>query len=166
MLAFGTDNEEITAECPGAPFLVSMTDHPDNELSIIISLAAKGDEDEALNLTRYPQETADKLKDLLRDSYPICEDPERIYQIHFRDYVIYQCRNESYTYGDSSEIRIGKYLTVYEKSKFLDYYESVLFDFDDHDTKSKRKHYCIDTVNHVIDIISNSPPTISKIHFD
>lgn len=94
MLAFGTDNEEITSECPGAPFLVSMTDNPDNELSIIISLAAKGEEDEDFDLTGFPQDTAGKLKDLLLDSYPVYEDPERIYHIHFQDYVIYQCRNE------------------------------------------------------------------------
>lgn len=166
MLAFGTDNEEVTAKCPGAPFLLSMTDHPDNELSVIIALPRKGEEGADLDMTLYPPEIADGVKDILLKSYPVYEDPEQVYEIYFKDYIIYQCRNESYTCGDSSEIRTGKYLTIYEKSKLLDYYESVLFDFDDDETKSNRKHYCIGTVNHVIDVISNDPPTISKVNPD
>ena len=56
MLAFGTDNEKITANSPNAPFLLSMTDNSDNELSIIIDLAKKGEKGEDLDLTLYPSE--------------------------------------------------------------------------------------------------------------
>ncbi len=166
MLAFGTDNNEISANSPNAPFLLSMTDNSDNELSIIIALAKKGEKGADLDLTGYPPEIADKAKDMLLESYPVYEDTEQIYEIRFNDYVIYQCRNESYTYWDDSEVRKGKYLIIFEKSNLLDYYESVLFDWDDADTKSKRKHYGIYTENHIIDVISNTAPTITKVNPD
>ena len=103
---------------------------------------------------------------MLLDSYPVYEDTEQIYEISFKDYVIYQCRNESYTCWDDSEVRKGRYLIIFEKSKLLDYYESVLFDWDSDETKEKRKHYGIYTEFHIIDVISNTPPTISKINTD
>ena len=166
MLEFGTDNEEITTNSPNAPFLLSMTDNSDNELSIIIDLAKKGEKGEDLDLTLYPSENVDRVKDMLIESYPVYEDHEQVYKIHFKDYVIYQCRNESYTCWDDSEVRKGKYLIIFEKSNLLDYYESVLFDWDDDDTKSKRKHYGIYTENHIIDVISNTSPIITKINSD
>ena len=166
MLEFGTNNDEITAKSPNAPFLLSMKDDPDNELSIIIALPQEGAKGEGLDLTCYPSEIADKVKDMLYESYPVYEDTERIYEIRFKDYVIYQCRNESYTCWDASEIRKGKYLIIFEKSNLLDYYENVLFDFDSDEIKEKRKHYGIYTENHIIDVISNTPPIISKINSD
>lgn len=166
MLAFGTDNNEITANSSNAPFLLSMTDNSDNELSIIIALAKIGEKGEDLDLTGYPSEIANKVKNMLLESYPVYEDTEQIYEIRFTDYVIYQCRNESYTCWDDSEVRKGKYLIIFEKSKLLDYYKSVLFDWDNDDTKSQRKHYGIYTENHIIDVISNTSPTITKINSD
>lgn len=166
MLAFGTNNDEITASSPTAPFLLSMTDNPDNELSIIIAFAKQGEKGADLDLTGFPPEIANKAKDLLLESYPVYEDPEQIYEIRFKDYVIYQCRNESYTCWDDSEVRKGRYLIIFEKSNLLDYYQSVLFDWDNDDTKSKRKHYGIYTENHIIDVISNTSPTITKINSD
>lgn len=166
MLAFGTNNDEITASSPTAPFLLSMTDNPDNELSIIIAFAKQGEKGEGLDLTGFPPEIANKAKDLLLESYPVYEDPEQIYEIRFKDYVIYQCRNESYTCWDDSEVRKGRYLIIFEKSNLLDYYKRVLFDWDNDDTKSKRKHYGIYTENHIIDVISNTSPTITKINSD
>ena len=78
--------------------------------------------------------------------------------------IMYQCRNESYTIWDDEEVRIGKYLCIYEKSKLLDFYGSVVpFDWNDAETKAKRKHYGIFTQNHIIDIIANEPPVISKV---
>ena len=88
---------------------------------------------------------------------------EQVYEIVFEDYVIYQNRNESYTVWDDYEIRRGHYLVIFEKSRLLDYYENVLFDFDDEETKrDKRKHYGIYTENHILDVISNSEPKIRK----
>lgn len=55
----------------------------------------------------------------------------------------------------------------FEKSRLLDYYEDVLFDFDDREIKrNKRKHYDIHTENHILDVISNSEPSIWKIQIE
>ena len=163
MLEFGTNNDEITANCPNAPFLLSMTDNPDNELSIIIALPQRGENGQDLDISIYPQDNINSVKDILLESYPVYEDAERVYEIKFDGYIIYQCRNESYTCWDNSEIRRGRYLVIFEKSQLLDYYENVIFDIDFDDRKAKRNHYGIYTENHIIDVISNHPPVISKV---
>lgn len=167
MIAFGTDNEEISQGLSyNAPFLLSMTDNSENELSIIIAFAKIGEKGADLDPASYPAGISDKAKDMLLESSPIYEDGDQVYEIRFKDYVIYQCRNESYTAYDHSEVRKGSYLILFEKSHLLDYYEDVLFDWDDAETKAKRKHYGIYTEFHIIDVISNSAPTITKISPD
>ena len=90
-------------------------------------------------------------------------DGDNIYEIVFERYIIYQCRNESYTAFDNTEIRSGKYLVTFERSRLLDFYENVIFDFDSIDTKTKRKHYGIISANHIIDVIANEPPIIRRL---
>ena len=94
------------------------------------------------------------------------DDSEKVYEIRFDDYIIYQCRRENYTCYDDYDIRSGSYLILFERSKFLDYNQSVLFDWDDAETKAKRKHYGIYTEWNLIDVISNSPPTITRLDPD
>jgi len=98
------------------------------------------------------------------DSCPVYKDMNQIYEIVFDDYIIYQNRNESYTCWDDYEIRKGNYLIIFERSRLLDFYEVLLFDFDDDEVKmNKRRHYGIYTENHILDVISNSKPRIQKI---
>ena len=132
----------------------------DEKLSIIGLLTDRLMEE----FRNYSKEQA--VQKILFDSYPVYEDMERVYEIKFESYIIYQCRNESYTYWQKDEVRKGKYLIIFEKSRFLDYYESVIFDFDSDDWKSNRKHYGIYTENHIIDVIANKPPIITKMNSD
>ena len=158
MLEFGTTNEEVNQYCKLAPFVISINDDTDNQLSIDIALPAPTSEK-----TNYANPTLNKI---LANAVPIAPNLGAIYRITFESYIIYQCRNESYTCYDNTEIGKGKYLIVFEKSKLLDYYESVLFDFDTESTKSQRKHYGIYTENHIIDVIANEPPTITRLNSD
>ena len=89
MLAFGTDNEEIS-RLQTSPFLLSMTDLPDNELSIIIALPSVGEEGEDLDLSAYPQQNIEAVKPMLLKSCPVYEDEDNIYEIRFSDYVSVQ----------------------------------------------------------------------------
>ena len=139
------------------PFVLKISDSSDNELRIILATAKTGDK-KSLS-TGSP-----KLDDIFVNSELIEPDKQNVYEIVFSDYSIYQCRNESYTAFDDTEIRSGKYLVTFEKSRLLDFYENVIFDFDSIDTKTKRKHYGIISANHIIDVIANEPPIIRKIN--
>lgn len=162
MLEFGTENKEITVNSPSAPFILSINDNADNQLKILIALSKKG-EKENLDLKEYPNDGGNKLQKILMHSSPVYEDMDNVYQILFERYIIYQCRNESYTSYDEGEIRKGNFLIIFERSRLLDYYKDVIFDFDREKTKSTRKHYGIYTENHIIDVISNIPPIITKV---
>lgn len=159
MLKFGTENTEIVEKSLNAPFVLSINDSCDNELKIVIALSKKG-------IIGEGSENADdpKLRDILACSCPIYAGEDRVYEIKFNSYIIYQCRNESYTTFDSYNISKGKYLVIYEKSRLLDYYKNVIFDFDS--GTADRRHYGICTENHIIDVISNEPPSIKKISCD
>ena len=158
MLEFGTINEEVNQYSKLAPFVISINDDTDNQLSIDIALPTPTSEK-----TNYDNPTINKI---LASAVQIAPNLRALYRIKFESYIIYQCRNESYTCDDNTEIGKGKYLIVFEKSKLLDYYESVLFDFDTDSTKAQRKHYGIYTENHIIDVIANEPPTIRMLNSD
>lgn len=166
MLEFGTENGEINADSSCAPFILSVNDNADNELNIVIALPKRGEMGEGVSLKGYPDNDGHKLQEMLIHSYPVYKDMDNVYQISFERYIIYQCRNESYTSYDDSEIRKGKFLIIFDRSRLLDYYKDVIFDFDNEQTKRARKHYGIYTENHIIDVISNIPPTISKIQLN
>lgn len=161
MLEFGTENEEITANSPNAPFVLSIDDNEDNRLRIVIALPKMGEPGEGIEESDYRNN--EKLKEMLMSSCPVYEDMDNVYQILFERYIIYQCRNESYTTYDPREVGKGNFLIIFESSPLLDYYKDVIFDFDHHLTKDVRKHYGIYAENHIIDVISNEPPIITKI---
>ena len=164
MLEFGSENKEITEKCSNAPFILSISDNSDNELIIVIALPKKGEKPDDLDIGINNDNP--ELSKILLNSYQIYEDTNRLYEIRFESYIIYQCRNESYTYWQEDGVRKGNYLIIFEKSNFLDYYEKVIFDFDSDDLKINRKHYGIYTENHIIDVISNKPPIITKLNSD
>lgn len=162
MIEFGGENKEINEKCKSAPFLLSLEDTPDYVLRIVIAFPMEGEE--GADLDNFPEPYKSRVEDMLIHARPVYGDMAQVYEIVFDDYVIYQSRNESYTVWDDYEIRRGNYLIIFEKSRLLDYYENVLFDFDDEETKrEKRKHYGIYTENHILDVISNSEPRIQKI---
>lgn len=151
-----TDIERIE-HSENAPFVLSVTDTRDNELRIILSLAKTGQ-------MGISNDDNTKLNEILENAVPVQTDEDNLYEILFEKYIIYQCRNESYTAFDDTEIRNGKYLLTFKKSRLLDYYENVIFDFDSIEIKTKRKHYGIISANHIIDVIANEPPIIRKIN--
>lgn len=165
MIEFGVENKEINEKCKTVPFMLSLEDTPDNVLRIVIAFPME--DEEGADLDNFPEPYKSRVEDILIHAKPVYEDMEQVYEIIFDDYIIYQNRNESYTSWDDYEVRKGKYLIIFEKSRLLDYYEDVLFDFDDEETKrNKRKHYGIYTENHILDVISNSEPSVRKIQIE
>lgn len=155
MLEFGTANEEVNEFSRLAPFVLSVNDDEDNKLTIVIALPVPAED--------QPGYEDNRINGILSDAVMVTADKARVYEICFDTYIIYQCRNESYTTYEPDEIINGKYLVIYERSKLLEYYQDVIFDKDYDDEKADRKHYGIFTENHIIDVISNQPPEIKRL---
>ena len=92
-----TDIERIERS-ENAPFVLSVTDSTDNELKIILALAK-------IDRTGIPTGDNAKLNEILENAVPVQADEDDLYEIVFERYIIYQCRNESYTAFDDTEIR-------------------------------------------------------------
>ena len=149
-----------------APFLISLTDGPDNELRVVISPAAVGEVGEG-NTVDTDILQCNTLHCILSKCRPITPDESTLYDIYFENYIVYQTRNESYASYDAEEIRSGTYLITFEKSKLLESLSTITDAFRSDDGTcypGDWKHYGIYTQNHVIDVISHCPPVISCIH--
>lgn len=96
-------------------YLEQLVDTSDNEITIIISQMKKI----ALSVDTLANEKNEKVRELLSKSNQLASDGTQTYRIHFKSYIMYQVRNESYTYSNDSEIRRGKGLILFEKSKLF-----------------------------------------------
>ena len=161
MLEVGGEKLEINEKSRLAPFLLSLSDGQDLTLRVVIAFPKDGE------AGTDPRSLNEKVKELLDKYVPVGADMDQVYERVFENYILYQMRNESYTSWDEYEVRKGRYLIVFERSRLLDYYEDAIFDFDSEETrKTQRKHYGIYTENHILDIISNEPPKIRRIGAD
>jgi hypothetical protein len=98
----------------------------------------------------------------LKDTAPIVVTEESsIYEIIFDQYIAYSVRNESYTQTDEEEEFEGRLACMYTKSKFLDYVRASTFASDDY--PGTFKHYGFNCLNHIVDIVSTSPPKIVEL---
>lgn len=79
---------------------------------------------------------------------------------------MYQVRNESFCSYDSDEIRPGKFMIVFEKSKLLDYL-MVSTDAcqlnDGTFYPGEWRHYGIYTQSHIIDVVALDEPKVFRI---
>lgn len=155
--------EELDAVFSYAPYVLSLSDGPGNELTIIVAACVHGERDE--NFFQGLQDIeAEGLRNIIAGGTPLIPDYNDMYKIHFRDYIIYEMRNESYCCCDDEEVCSGKYMHVFEKSKLLSHLPVVTFVQDHGDGTyfpGKWKHYGIYTLNHIVDVISCGEPTIS-----
>lgn len=84
-------------------------------------------------------------------------------KIEFQSYIMHLTRNESYTAWDDYEIRKGRYLSIYERSRFIDFYDDVIIHTEDYSWPGRGTHFGIYTCDHIIDIISDSNPIITVL---
>ena len=148
-----------------APFLMSLSDGSREELRLVIAAAEVGESGADIpDFSDMGEATKKSLQEILAKTRPIEIDERRQYEICFQGYIIYQVRNESYCSFDPDEIRHGRYLITFEKSKLLSYLSSVTAAAQLGDGSfypGKWTHYGIYTQNHVIDVISHTPPVIT-----
>lgn len=149
-----------------APFLVSLSDGLQEELHIIIAAAEVGEMGSNIpDFEDVDETTRRALQGVLANTRPVEIDENCLFEICFHNYIIYQIRNESFWPGDPHEVRHGKYLITFEKSKLLSHLEEITDAQQLGDGSfypGEWTHYGIYTQNHVIDVISHCPPDVSR----
>ena len=155
-LEFGGNNDSL-----GKFAFVLKIEDVDNELKIIFSGCVEGEKG-----TNIDDDLDENLKQLLKESTPIYPDGDDVYEIVFPNYIIYQVRNESYCSWDDYEIRKGRRLIVFEKSRLLDHFQTVTDACEAGDGDfypGEWKHYGVHGEDHIIDVITHEKPVIKKI---
>ena len=84
-------------------------------------------------------------------------------QIIFPSYIMHLTRNESYTAWDDYEIRQGNYLVAFTKSRLIDFYDNVIIHTEDDSWPGRGKHFGVYTDSHLIDVIADSEPIITRL---
>ncbi len=140
-----------------APFLSVLEESPDNELHIRIHTAFLGEmEPEMLD------GLSDPVADVVFKCKPI-QPSNRVIDIRFENYILYQVRNESFSHIDHQE-RHGRYLATYEQSFLLNHLAEITDAQQSDDGgfyPAPWKHYSVFTQNQVIDIISHCEPVLT-----
>lgn len=143
-------------EFKAMPFLLETFEEEENEITFVVSLPVTGEKGTDL-------EEAPPVKELLSDARPVYPDEENRYKITFRDYILYQVRNESYTVFDDYEVRKGKYFFIYERSRLLDALpQFVSAELVKALSPDGYAHYEICCQNHVVDVIAPAEPVVEK----
>lgn len=143
-----------------APFLLSLNDSEDNRLTLRIAPSYVGERREVSE----SEEPNDTIRRLLNCSRPLVSDEERVYEIVFDYYIIYQVGNESFCSGDPRDKFDGKFLRVYNCSYLLENLSrttdaQILADGSYY--PEKWTHYAVVTQNHIVDVISLSEPQVN-----
>jgi hypothetical protein len=137
----------------GYIYLTSIYEPQDNKLILEIERCKVNDEAEGIQVGDV----------VIEDCHSIDVDQTLpILQIEFDWYIAYTVRNESFTTLDEYEVFEGGVFSIYSKSRYLDFIEVSTIASDDH--PGPFKHYGINALNHIIDVVSTEPPTISFIN--
>ena len=95
-----------------APLVVSLTDDIDHNLRVVVT-----------------------------QSFPREGDPDDYWEVSFAGYVLFMERDESYTVPDDYEVRHGRWLEVFERSRLMDHLSS--YTFADDLFPGPLTHYCV-----------------------
>jgi hypothetical protein len=136
-------------------YLTGVCEPKDNALKLVIAEAKVSDSRETIRIGSLELEDAATI-DVADDS--------SIYEIVFDEYIAFSVRNESYSQIDKEEEFEGRLACIYTKSKFLDYVRSSTFASDDY--PGPFKHYGFNCLNHIVDIVSATPPKIVELRSD
>ena len=112
-----------------------------------------------VSIDKQPNEA---VRSLLAGTSPIeITDESAIYEVTFKDYVMYSVRNESYVHGNEYDEYEGNLFRVYSQSQFLDFLNISTFAAQDY--PGPFKHYGFITSDHIVDIASVEPPNVTRV---
>lgn len=128
-------------------------------LRIVIAEAGVSDASPGITSEEEPNEA---LRELLNTSKPIeVTDSSAHYEIVFDDYIAYAVTNESYAGGIEEKFE-GRLARVYSESAFLNYIGQGTFATAEY--PGPFFHYGFCCLNQIIDVVSESPPTVKLIN--
>lgn len=154
--------EELDTELSSgfAPFMISLSEGEDNELSVTISPSEAGERRDFSE----KDEPNPAVRALLSKSRPLLPNESKAFTITFESYILYQVGNESFCSGNPNDRFSGKFLRIYESSALL----NRLGEFSDAQILAdgtyypgKWAHYEIVTQNHIISVISYIEPSVN-----
>jgi hypothetical protein len=85
----------------------------------------------------------------------------RVFEVIWTSYVAYSVRNESFCAIDKDESWDGRLFCLYSKSNFLDYVARATFASADY--PGPLRHWGINCLNHIVDVVSIVEPTVQCI---
>jgi hypothetical protein len=85
----------------------------------------------------------------------------RAFELLWPSYVSYSIRNESYCSVDDDEKWEGRLFCLYSKSHFLDYVARATFASAEY--PGPLRHWGVNCLNHIIDVVSTFEPEIREI---
>lgn len=142
-------------------YLNEIGEPADNELRLVITEAMSG---EPVDASVVAKEELPELREILANSRPIVHGPGcRVFEIIWPCYIAYSVRNESFVSVNSSEVKTGRLFVEYSVSKYLDFVEAATFARADF--PGPFKHWGINCLNHIVDIVSTDLPKMKVITY-
>jgi hypothetical protein len=123
-----------------------------NSLRVVLNEAKASDQTEDLVLENMVISGTRAI-----ESDEIC----RIFELFWPSYVAYGIRNESFTSFDETEQWEGRIFCLYTKSHFLDYVSRGTFASDDY--PGPLRHWSINCLNHIVDIVATDEPKVRRL---
>lgn len=128
----------------------------DNELRIVLGEAVSG---QAYSQAKIAEEQLPELRQILENARPIIHGKGcRIFELIWPSYIAYSVRNESFTTVDEEEVGDGRLFVEYAASKYLDFVNAATF--ADASYPGPFKHWGLNCLNHIIDVVSIDAPII------
>ena len=104
------------------------------------------------------------LRVVVTQSFPREGDPDDYWEVSFAGYVLFMERDESYTVPDDYEVRRGRWLEVFERSRLMDHLSS--YTFADDLFPGPLTHYRVCGEDHVVDVVTTATPQVRLLTAD
>jgi hypothetical protein len=130
-------------------FLVEIGEPQSNELLLVLSEARVSPQTKSIILGEV----------LLDDLHPVVIDENcRRFRLHWKTYIAYSVRNESYTIRDAYEEYDGNIAVLFHKSRYLDFIKLSTFANRTH--PGLYRHWGFFCEDHIIDVVAVDAPEI------
>lgn len=166
MVGFGLDNVELGTKI--APFMFALFDNLDHELRVVVGVSVLGEPTGTIDLDEWPPdvraniENDEVLQDMIASMGDVWGSTEDVWEIRFDGYALFMERDESYTAYDDYEVREGRWLVEFSRSRLLD--DLRHYTFADDSYPGPLSHFGVYCEDHLIDVITDAAPAVRKLN--